>query len=101
MRAICAYVGCTKATTNNLYIRPSVTVKVFITKWITHLFITDINNHQSLSLIILDICIDLNHYCHHYWTSESLLNLWECTQGSDITNKWVVYFVIKKLEQWC
>ena len=28
MRAICIYVGCTKATTNNWDIRPSVTVKV-------------------------------------------------------------------------
>ena len=34
--------------------------------------------------------------CNNYWTSESLLNLWEYTQGSDITNKWVVHFVIIK-----
>jgi len=27
MRAICTYVGCTKATTNNWDIRPSVAVK--------------------------------------------------------------------------
>ena len=27
MRAICTYVGCTKATTNNWDIRPSATVK--------------------------------------------------------------------------
>ena len=27
MKAICTYVGCTKATTNNWYIRPSVAVK--------------------------------------------------------------------------
>ena len=28
MRAICTYAGCTKATTNNWDIKPSVTVKV-------------------------------------------------------------------------
>jgi len=28
MMAICTYVGCTKATTNNWDIRPSVTIKV-------------------------------------------------------------------------
>jgi len=27
MRAICTYAGCTKATTNNQNIRPSVTMK--------------------------------------------------------------------------
>jgi len=27
MRAICTYAGCTKATTNNQDIRPSVTIK--------------------------------------------------------------------------
>ena len=31
IRAICTYVGCTKATTNNWDIRPSVTVKVLLT----------------------------------------------------------------------
>ena len=50
-----------------------------------------INFHQPLLFII---CINLNHHCHHYWTSESLLNLWEYIQGSNITNKWVVHFVI-------
>jgi len=53
--------------------------------------LNNINFHQFLSFIIY---IDLNHYYYYYWTSESLLNLWECTQGSDITNKWVVHFVI-------
>ena len=53
--------------------------------------LNNINLYQSLSFIIY---INLNHHCHHYWTSESLLNLWKCTQGSDITNKWVVHFVI-------
>ena len=27
MKAICTYVGCTKATTNDWYIRPSIAVK--------------------------------------------------------------------------
>ena len=27
MKAICTFVGCTKATTNNWYIRPSVAIK--------------------------------------------------------------------------
>ena len=45
-------------------------------------------------LFIIDICIDFYHYYHYYWTSELLLNLWEYTQDSDITHKWVVYFVI-------
>ena len=37
MKAICIYVGCTKATTNNQDIRPSVTVKVLlaIILWMT------------------------------------------------------------------
>ena len=59
--------------------------------WQYHFISIFINFHPSLSFII---CIDLNHHCHHYWTSKSLLNLWECTQDSDITNKWVVHFVI-------
>ena len=50
-----------------------------------------INSHQSLFFII---CINFNHHCHYYWTSKSLLNFWECIQDLDITNKWVVYFVI-------
>jgi len=45
--------------------------------------------HQSLFFII-----NIYHYCHYYWTSKSLINLWEYTQGSNITNKWVVHFVI-------
>ena len=53
--------------------------------------LNNINFHQYLSFIIY---INLNHHYHHYWTSKSLLNLWEYTQGSDITNKWVVHFVI-------
>jgi len=57
--------------------------------------LNNINYHQSLSFII---CIDLNHHCHYYWTSESLLNLWEYIQGSDITNKWVVHFVIDSMK---
>ena len=66
-------------------------------------------NHYSFVYIIMDkywwklMLLSLRsnpqtqkyiHHCHHYWTSESLLNLWECTQGSDIINKWVVHFVI-------
>ena len=64
---------------------------IYFCVWKLDLRLNNINLHQFLSFII---CIDLNHNCHDYWTSESLLNLWECTQGSDITNKWVVYFVI-------
>ena len=65
---------------------------IYFCVWELDLRLNNINLYQSLSFII---CIDLNHHCHHYWTSESLLNLWECTQGSDITNQWVVHFVIK------
>jgi len=38
----------------------------------------------------------LNEVCdsHYYWTSKLLLNIWECTQGWDITNTWVFHFVI-------
>jgi len=63
--------------------------------WGLNLRLDNINLHQSLFFII---CID--HYCHHYWTSKSLLNLWEYTQGSDITNKWVVHFVIVSESNW-
>ena len=37
MRAICTYVECTKVTTNNWDIRPSVTVKVLLVdiSWMT------------------------------------------------------------------
>jgi len=68
---------------------------IYFCIWELDLRLNNINLHQSLFFII---CIDLNHYCHHYWTSELLLNLWECTQGSDITNKWVVYFVITRYQ---
>ena len=64
---------------------------IYLYVWGLDLRLNNINFHQSLSFIIY---IDLNHHCHHYWTSESLLNLWEYTQDSDITNKWVVHFVI-------
>jgi len=67
---------------------------IYFCVWRLDLRLNNINYHQSLSFII---CIDLNYHCYHYWTSESLLNLWECTQGSDITNKWVVHFVISSL----
>jgi len=46
---------------------------------------------------LFPIIYGILYYCHHYWTFESLLNLWECTQGLDITNKWVVHFVIDYL----
>jgi len=55
--------------------------------WELDLRLNNINYHQSLSLIIIDIYIDFNHHCHYCWTSESLLNLWEYTQDLDITNK--------------
>ena len=55
-----------------------------------------LNNIIYYSLFFI---INLHHYCHYYWTSELLLNLWECTQDSDITNKWVVHFVILCSEQ--
>ena len=59
--------------------------------WKLDFRLNNINFHQSLFFVI---CIDLNHHCHHYWNSKSLLNFWEYTQGLDITNKWVVYFLI-------
>jgi len=64
---------------------------IYLYVWGLNPRLNNINLYQSLSFIIY---IDLNHHCHHYWTSELLLNFWECTQGSDITNKWVVHFVI-------
>jgi len=67
---------------------------IYFCVWGLYLRLNNINFHQSLFFII---CIDLNHHCYHYWTSESLLNLWEYTQDSDITNKWVVYFVIRHI----
>ena len=66
---------------------------IYLYIWGLDFRLNNINFYQFLSFII---CIDLNHHCHYYWTSESLLTLWECTQGSDITNKWVVYFIIEK-----
>ena len=33
-----------------------------------------LNNSYHLFLISINICID---YCHYYWTSKSLLNIWE------------------------
>jgi len=67
--------------------------------WELNFRLNNINYYQLLFLIIIDICIDIYHYCYHYWTSESLLNFWECTQDSNITNKWVVHFVIKRTLQ--
>ena len=64
---------------------------IYLYVWELDLRLNNINYYQYLSFIV---CINLNHHCHHYWTSESLPNLWEYTQDSDITNKWVVHFVI-------
>jgi len=54
MRAICTYVGCTKATTNNQDIRPSVTVKSLFAniswtaKWIHTIELTLESAHQYI-----------------------------------------------------
>ena len=64
---------------------------IYFCIWELDLKLNSINFHYSLFFII---CIDLNHHYHYYQTSKLLLNLWEYTQGLDITNKWVVYFVI-------
>ena len=53
-----------------------------------------LNNIINFYLFIIDICIDFHYHCYYYWTSESLLNLWKCTQDSDITNKWVFYLEV-------
>ena len=55
MRAICTYVGCTKATTNDWDIRPSVAVKALSTniswtaKRICTIRLTLGSPHQSVS----------------------------------------------------
>ena len=49
---------------------------IYLYVWKLDFKLNNINLCQYLSFII---CIDLNHHCYHYWTSESLLNLWECT----------------------
>jgi len=82
---------------NSLHMDYYYFVYIYLCVWKLDLRLNNINFHQFLSFII---CIDLNHYCHHYWTSELLLNLWEYTQGSDITNKWVIYFVISCFYCW-
>jgi len=69
-------------------------VYIYFCVWELDLRLNNIILHQFSSIFIPYYLIDLNYHCHHYWTSESLLNLWECTQDSNITNKWVVHFVI-------
>ena len=55
MRAICTYVGGTKATTNDWDIRPSVAVKAlstnisWTTKWIHTIELVLESTHQSIS----------------------------------------------------
>jgi len=55
MRAICTYIGYTKATTNNWDIRPSVTIKALLTdiswiaKWIHMIKLTMESAHQNIS----------------------------------------------------
>ena len=72
-------------------VRTITLLYIYFYIWGLDLRLNNINFHQSLSFIIY---INLNHHCYYYWTSKSLLNLWEYTQDSDITNKWVVHFVI-------
>ena len=54
MRAIFTYTGCTKATTNDWYIRPSVAVKALSTdiswmaKWIHMIELTLESAYQSV-----------------------------------------------------
>jgi len=43
--------------------------------WKLDLRLNNINYYQLLFLIIINICIDFYYHCHHYWASESLLNL--------------------------
>jgi len=69
-------------------------IYIYLYVWGLDLRLNNIIYYQFLFFII---CIDLNHHCHYYWTSKSLLNLWKCIQGSDTTNKWVVHFVISVL----
>jgi len=55
MRAICTYVRCTKATTNNWDIRPSVTIKVLLADiswmagWICMIKLALESAHQTIS----------------------------------------------------
>ena len=55
MRAICIYVGCTKATTNDWDIRPSVAVKALsanisrTAEWIHTIELALESAHQSVS----------------------------------------------------
>ena len=54
MRAICTYAGCTKATTNDWDIRPSVAVKAlsanisWMAKWIHMIELALESAHQSI-----------------------------------------------------
>ena len=68
------------------YIQIITILYIYLYVWELDLRFNNIIHHQSL-LIIIDICIDLYHHYHHYWTSKSLLNFWEYIQGSNITNK--------------